>query len=320
MRSADLSEKEREMRRPSTSRRPRLLMLLGLAAAVAVLLGFGLLGGCTDGEEHPPEGSPDTSLLTSTTGAPRGAQNTEPEPEKGIRLVSLTAEQLPDNFARCPECHSQLDTHIRRADIIAADFSHQLHLDKGATCDSCHETPTHRKGGTVRPPMEKCFDGCHSQKDKSAPTGECAACHPDGFPLEPPSHEDVEWLPQRELMEEKRGKHTSADPRDPKECEMCHSASFCRSCHQMDMPHPGEWEKNHKQTAQEVGGSACNTCHPDKEGCKACHHKGYEKGGPSWEDIHKVTAAEEGIPSCIGCHTTKTCAHCHVTGEYKEYD
>lgn len=292
------------------------LLTLLLAAGV---LAASLLAGCTDGEEHSPQGSLSTMLLTPTTGAPRGAQKTAPEPKKALRLVSL-AGQLPDKFARCPDCHSQLDAHLRRPEAIAPAFSHRLHLDTGATCDSCHPTPTHRKEGTRRPPMEKCFERCHSQKDKSSPPGACGACHPGGFPLLPPTHEDPEWLPQRERIDTIRGKHTSADPRDPTECEMCHHASFCRSCHQMDMPHPSQWEKNHRATAEEVGGSACNTCHPEKEGCKTCHHKGYKKGGAPWEDLHPVTAAEDGVPSCIGCHTTKTCAHCHTTGEYKEYD
>jgi hypothetical protein len=168
--------------------------------------------------------------------------------------------------------------------------------------------------------MEKCYD-CHSLEDTRAPSGECELCHPDGFELRPGDHLVDEWLPVRPLVDEVRGEHTSADPSDlGPECRMCHLPSFCSDCHKMDMPHPGEWEQEHAPTARQVGGTSCDMCHPGKEGCMECHHAGYEPGGPSWEEIHYVAALTDGVETCIGCHSTKTCAHCHTTGQYRSYD
>ena len=124
----------------------------------------------------------------------------------------------------------------------------------------------------------------------------------------------------RERIDQVTGKHTDGrTPDDLGECSLCHSKQFCDDCHKMDMPHPANWTDGHPKTAREVGGSACVRCHPDRKSCADCHHKGYEDQGP-WVDNHFKAAEEEGVGKCIGCHSTKTCAHCHTTGEYVEYD
>lgn len=292
-------------------------------ALVFALLAMALLGiGCTV-QEQPPDSLPPEIKPPSGTAAPveegisgeNGANNAAPV---AFRLSELDATLLTGNFERCPDCHSLLDAGIRGRDAIVPSFSHGFHLEQGAACADCHSVPTHTSDGTRRPPMDKCFD-CHSQEDTSAPSGECSACHPDGFSLEPASHAEQDWLPVRDFMDAVQGEHTKASEND-QECRFCHGPTFCRDCHKMDMPHPSKWQENHAQTAQKVGGSACTFCHPDREACKACHHAGYEAGGAPWTEVHPTTAQNEGVEKCVGCHSTKTCAHCHVTGEYKEYD
>jgi hypothetical protein len=241
------------------------------------------------------------------------------ESKEGLRLKDLPPAQLPGNFERCPDCHAALDLRIRNQAALTADFKHGFHLEQGAACADCHEQPTHSLTGTRRPPMGKCFDSCHSQEEVGQASGECAACHPADFSLEPSSHAEVEWLPVAEKIDDIQGKHSrDHTPEDLGECSLCHAPSFCRGCHQVDMPHPSDWQEKHQESAREVGGSACVRCHPDRSSCAECHHD-YDTGGKPWVEVHFLAADEQGVGKCIGCHSTKTCAHCHTTGEYLEY-
>ena len=99
----------------------------------------------------------------------------------GLSLAELPKTSLPGNFSRCVECHAVLDLRIRNQQAITPNFAHRFHLDEGAECADCHETPTHAASGTRRPPMEKCFESCHAHDKAGAPPGECSACHPKDF-------------------------------------------------------------------------------------------------------------------------------------------
>ncbi len=296
-----------------------------LCTAATLVLAAVALVGCTPGESLPAS-SPTTSILASESNspaAPGSSQSGDPiaagaaEP---FPLNELGSDMLKGNFAICADCHSLLDKSGVEYVALVASFRHRFHLEQGALCADCHAVPTHTKEGIRTPPMEKCFS-CHSLEDPSAPPGECAACHPDDFPLTPASHDDPKWLPAADLRESERGLHsfTKLDDRR-EECGVCHGPTFCQDCHKVEMPHPGGWQENHVTEAKKVGGSACNLCHLERQVCAECHHTGYEQGGPPWIELHPMQALAEGQERCIGCHSTKTCAHCHVTGEYTEYD
>lgn len=284
------------------------LLLVGAAAT-----------GCTSEESFPDSlGASTTSESISTPGSTPGdgpSAATEP-----LRLSSLDPALLVGNFVICSDCHGQVDQPgVVYAGLTSA-FQHRFHIANGATCDACHVPPTHTKEGIRTPPMEKCFE-CHSQEDPSAPPGECDACHPEDFSLTPVSHADPEWLPAVELRESLQGLHSRTKIEDrQKECGLCHGPDFCGDCHKVEMPHPGGWQESHMTEAKKVGGFACNLCHVERQICAECHHTGYKPGGPPWIELHPTQALAEGPERCIGCHSTKTCSHCHVTGEYKEYD
>ncbi|MBU2603871.1 MAG: cytochrome c3 family protein [Actinobacteria bacterium] len=97
-----------------------------------------------------------------------------------MRFDEVDAALLSGNFAVCGDCHSLLDRSALQGGALVPTFSHALHLDKGAGCDSCHLVPTHTEEGVRSPDMVKCF-GCHSQDTASAPSGECDTCHPPVF-------------------------------------------------------------------------------------------------------------------------------------------
>lgn len=197
-------------------------------------------------------------------------------------------------------------------------FSHQLHFDQGAECEACHLVPTHSEDGIAKPSMGKCFK-CHSQDDGSAPPGACDACHPTGFDLKPSSHDEPDWLPTGARLDQVKAEHSVEALAGPEECAVCHAASFCVSCHKVDMPHPSDWVSAHPETARSVGSTACTTCHPDRNLCNTCHHSGFKPGGQSWIKQHRNVVASTGALACFECHNSATCAHCHTTGEYKAF-
>lgn len=303
-------------------------MLLACAIAL-VLLGS---AGCTE-EETFPSGPPSTQATTSSVEATSTTTSTEgggggggtsdgpapvtPEP---VRLRDVDPALMTDNFVQCPDCHALLDQPGATSPAIVASFSHGFHFEQGAKCVDCHATPTHTEEGIKPPPMDKCFS-CHSQSDPAAPPGDCAACHPADFPLVPSSHDDPEWLPVADLRATVEGKHTRSVEDAQKECSVCHDVpGFCMGCHKTEMPHPADWQNVHQQEAKEQGLTGCNFCHTGQQECSACHHTGYEPGGTPWVEMHPSVIATEGVQPCISCHSTKTCAHCHVTGEYREYE
>lgn len=284
-------------------RKPSLL----LPPLVALLLVGAVWSGCQPAETG-----------SSTTTAVDGPSST------ATTLTTTTGGTgsgpvLTGNFAQCPDCHARFDASVGKDGVLLTTFSHQLHFDEGAECAACHQVPTHREDGIAKPTMGKCF-GCHSQEGGSAPPGACDACHPAGFDLKPSSHDSSDWLPSGARLDEVKAEHSVGALAGPEECAVCHAASFCQDCHKVDMPHPADWAATHPETARSVGGTAaCTTCHPDRNLCNACHHAGYQPGGDSWVKQHRNVVASSGALACFECHNSATCAHCHTTGEYKDY-
>lgn len=280
-----------------------------------------MAAGCSPDEVPPVTGVSTTSWLEQATTAGDGTLEGEGDlagTSGPIRLADLAPGWLTGNFARCPECHSLLDQPGKVYPSLTSGFQHGFHLADGTQCADCHLVPTHTQEGIKHPTMDKCF-GCHSQEDASGPPGGCSACHPSDFSLKPLSHDDPNWLPAAERRDSVRGQHTNTEVEDrQKQCGLCHGPTFCTDCHKLDMPHPDGWRDEHSTVAKQVGGSACRFCHPERQACAACHHKGYEPGGPPWVELHPSVVHADGAAGCIGCHSSKTCAHCHVTGEYEE--
>ncbi len=280
--------------------RLRVLQALGL-----LVLLVPLLAACTQTDASSTSGTP----TTGSAGAGGGTVTSQ-----------ATAAPVSDggNFEQCRDCHADLDYTASRNGVLLPAFKHQFHLDAGAKCGQCHQTPTHTKQGIRKPTMAKCF-GCHSQNDAAAPPGACDACHPADFPLKPGTHADPDWLPPANRLDAVKAKHSVAAAESPQECSVCHAQSFCEGCHKVSMPHPADWQAAHPETARKVGGQTCDRCHPQKTLCNSCHHKGFDPAAGTWRQQHRNIVATAGAQPCFSCHSSTTCAHCHTTGEYKAF-
>jgi hypothetical protein len=85
------------------------------------------------------------------------------------------------------------------------------------------------------------------------------------------------------------------------------------------MPHPDDFEKNHKAEG-EANPDVCANCHAKsaataagQEFCNACHHKAGDPTQP-WLQQHDDVVRKDGTAPCFECHDPTYCAHCHVTG------
>lgn len=206
--------------------------------------------------------------------------------------------------SQCAFCHgSNLDNFVNP--ILY--FKHDPHLTRGIRCGVCHTTFPHEPSGTVRPSMTVCYN-CHdlSHGDEgSIASGACEYCHPNGYGGAPQSHSaefkngqhkesakkdafpcltchdsnmcakchtERNVRPENHSNPTKWVKSHGAD-RDTGGCEICHTQEFCTKCHVTPMPHPAQWEGEHKVSARATK-SDCRVCHADTEKeCSSCHHQ-----------------------------------------------
>ncbi len=166
--------------------------------------------------------------------------------------------------------------------------------------------------------MLKCFQ-CHSQEAGAKAPGACGTCHPPSFPLVPANHNQQTWLPVNVTTPTKTvdSNHSAEAKKNRDYCAMCHAAKFCNDCHKTQMPHPADWQQVHPQQVKSSGSASCTRCHPAKYICEDCHHTGYKPGTP-WTQQHPPIVKTNGADGCFKCHNPLTCAHCHVTGQFKD--
>ncbi|RJQ53875.1 MAG: hypothetical protein C4521_06565 [Actinobacteria bacterium] len=234
--------------------------------------------------------------------------------------VFMVNQDQPVNMGQCVGCHLDLDAFP----VIKVIFPHDVHLKRGFQCGFCHLEFPHSQQGTKTPPMETCY-ACHNSKHGRRgviATGECYACHPKSFDLVPTWHR----VPQFNRRHAKRAKagvasclmchkekfcsdcHMSekAVPKDHKQeqewrathgqqytqmkqnCRICHTAQNCKDCHRVDMPHPIDFIKTHRELGRNARANNCMMCH-SSQFCGKCHHSG----------IANALLVEK---TCIGCH------------------
>jgi len=299
-----------------------------LALAILLLVGLGTLSGCTAAEETTTTGTPGTTAggtggtglpTTPTTGAettgtaPSGTGTTPPGgSQESVAPVS-------ENFQVCTSCHGNFNAFLADSKVLTKNFSHAIHLNRGYKCEACHPVPTHQPDKIVVPPMQNCFV-CHSQEANAIAPGACSACHPPEFPLVPGNHNQPNWLPAANPGPVKtvQAKHPDMAKEDPKYCEMCHAQKFCNDCHRVQMPHPADWQAAHPQTVRSGGDQSCEQCHPKQFLCNDCHHPGYKPTTQPWRQQHPPLVKGSGADGCFKCHNPLTCAHCHITGEFRD--
>jgi hypothetical protein len=242
---------------------------------------------------------------------------------------SLATDNLLPSASVCASCHEAAD--VRTYWSLAEDanlettvlpvrdrklhFSHAAHT-KGTSlnCESCHGAIL-ADDASGMPSMETCYT-CHNNAEKivpintphvkgvaSVPAGnQCEACHVTLAGLIPANHRVSNF-------QQFHGK-LAAEGEADRDCAVCHSTSFCQSCHTptngvpagvkadafYQAAHPrGEkiddgklltLQGAHSLTYRYTHGfdaraqsSRCATCHETESFCATCHQNGYDASG-----------------------------------------
>lgn len=278
--------------------RPRLLALLAVLLVILAGLLVFATSGC-GGEEASVE-----SDLASRIAEARGAE-AEPTPASFISL--------------CANCHDKLDPG---PDDLTNDwrlerkliFNHPAHFARGIRCQACHQEFPHKPGRTDHVPIETCFTchgSLHGPQGVVAPTN-CDACHTSDIAKVTPEHQASNWLLAKG---EPLAEHGQKAKKSELYCKMCHEATFCQSCHNMDIPHPEDWVPSHNEVAAEKR-AACLMCHETVKSCDDCHHEAFPEL-PDWSAQHRSVATGQGAEDCFTCHEPPFCSSCHVTTSKK---
>ncbi|MBL7007848.1 MAG: hypothetical protein ISR76_02540 [Planctomycetes bacterium] len=192
------------------------------------------------------------------------------------------------------------------APAVATAFSHAIHADAGATCDSCHEdvADSDEVDRDWKVGMSECL-GCHEAA--SVEVGGCLGCH-EGLDQRtmPGSHAGLNWQRAHGAFGADSVSWGGAPAQD---CSLCHTESSCDSCHAKTPPldHSEAWRLRGHGFSASMERDRCDTCHKE-DSCVRCHqtatpvtHGGIWGGGTSVHcaSCHIPLGPETG---CTACH------------------
>jgi hypothetical protein len=201
-------------------------------------------------------------------------------------------------------------------------FSHRLHLEQGAACNTCH------LADEARPPSAGaagCKD-CHDQPPRFRPS----AAMPRGT-VEFPHPRHARALDCKTCHAD-IARDSGAATRPPmafSDCRQCHAergvsvaATRCGACHKNDpretrpADHQRAWMEHHgpaSQWRQDDHGRACDQCH-GAGACAACHRTRRPNSHSSlWAMRTHGQEAEWDRDGCRTCHESGSCIRCHKT-------
>lgn len=245
--------------------------------------------------------------------------------EKGLEYCYMCHDQK----TFCNACHGMPMPH-------SEEFKTKTHgavsQEKGklAKCEMCHEQ-------TKTKFCDKCHHGTKSNWTydtkqswvvqhpdaiaKAGSTKACMTCHNANFCAD--CHTKNKVIPSDHLKRTwtnpptpKLG-HPAAYKKSPTSCEVCHgtggsNAKFCKSCHKIEIPHPGDFKTSHGPMVKKNNPpkAVCLNCHV-QQFCDGCHHKG-SSPRVSWLVQHPVIVKKNGPTECFQCHQETFCSGCHV--------
>jgi hypothetical protein len=194
-------------------------------------------------------------------------------------------------------------------------FSHGKHLQRGATCITCHATaPSSRSAVDNLIPTEAACRACHpidrNDFTKAAtPVAACVGCHPG-------------WAPGRAI------ERVYLTPTPLKFDHSAHAATACEGCHTdmravdlattRQLPTMASCLSCHTNGTEE---RHCTDCHMAKlgglletrfaHGALVPHSDGLgDDHGPTFARDHKQQARQVGA-TCTACHDRSECVACH---------
>ncbi len=203
--------------------------------------------------------------------------------------------------------------------VAAPVFPHDVHLEEGLDCATCHEGVAASTSAltTHRPERELCLD-CHEPDDEfldaalgtPSPTRpvrlfshaahatlDCAACHGDLTVAAP-------RRPDKALCREC---HATAD--DYADCRLCHASGE----RLLPRDHDAHWDHAHGVHAR-LDDARCYLCHT-ASGCQDCHvgdNVRPRSHGPDFRFGHALEARAHET-ACYACHADPGyCGDCHA--------
>jgi c(7)-type cytochrome triheme protein len=226
-------------------------------------------------------------------------------------------------------------------------FSHQLHLNGGIECTTCHEGIENATKATRAhlPGMDTCLT-CHNGRE--APDA-CTTCHLQGdggrvrtdlgeaWDLLKPSGR---FRPDDHFQDQWIRHHEAAARVDEESCNSCHKPQECLDCHdgvaKVRELHPADWVMTHGLEAMRTDLN-CRSCHDAGTFCRDCHTRAGVKPGSfpgrtsdppgnlqfhpeGWGGLageipgaeHHSHQARRSLQSCESCHAQDDCLECHV--------
>jgi hypothetical protein len=246
-------------------------------------------------------------------------------------MSSLTpGDNLLPDMETCYTCHDEDDTECSlchtnpdeagdytRFTEYKAKFAHQIHIDAGEECITCHkgiEDKVETGESHHIPDGSVCTD-CHEAADLREEVAKCITCHGEDFEFKPVNH-TVSW-----------GKDHGINWQiQANSCSHCHSMSYCQDCHQGDnldrQIHPLNYRMSHGLEAR-ANKENCLTCHQEFSFCNDCHliemvlPKSHSYAG--WSNgtnggLH-AREAQYDFDYCQSCHSDSNsdvvCIRCH---------
>ena len=205
-----------------------------------------------------------------------------------------------DNAA-CLDCHDNEMTLT--ATTRGITMNHRAPRDEQWLCTRCHLGTAHPNesyaGSSYS--MDLCL-ACHNANPQNITT--CGVCHPAdespqvGYPTAWAVTHGANW-------------RTAHGMGDLTTCKTCHSPGYCAACHNMDLPHPGNYLAQHGTDVLSLAEreADCIVCHKGAA-CDNCH--GIEMPHPdAFMQNHPTVVDDDGTAVCTRCHDQSACDACH---------
>jgi hypothetical protein len=182
-----------------------------------------------------------------------------------------------------------------RSDLI---FSHALHQEQGAECETCHEGVAESKDLRRRhsPTKATCAE-CHEVKDKQ----ECGKCHPD-----PKRASKLTRAPSSSRMNFSHASHAKR----AKDCKVCHATAVVATS-LAEVPRPkmrGDCFSCHNHL-KEYRRASCKRCHQSLNRFPIKYVSSFNHQGNFLKEHSRWARASADL--CATCHDQGYCADCH---------
>lgn len=254
-------------------------------------------------------------------------------------LVARTASAQTTNT--CVMCHTALDPPLQ---VTEAQFSHDIHAQKGLTCASCHGGDPTKADMSA---MSKSA-GFHGKIERRQVPALCARCHSDAAFMRQynPSLRTDQFSQYQTSVHGKlfakgdakvavctdcHGVHDLRAPSDPASkvhplnvastCAHCHANADYMKAYKIPTDQFANYTTSVHREAMTVRGDlsapTCTTCHGNhgaappgvatvQNVCSTCHVFQAELYGKS---PHKAAFDVAGFPGCVVCHSNHAVLH-----------